>query len=165
MREKNELTERQRLFALYYAKTFHAAKSYQRAYGCAYNSAATGGSALLAKPKVREEIRRLKAERCARELLTPGDIVEKHMAIAFADIADYMETGPEGELRPRPLQEVDGTLISEITVNRDGSVKYKLADRYKSLEWLGEYLGLNRESRDITLHLDMGDGVSKEDFE
>ena len=51
------------------------------------------GSNTLRKPKVKEEIRRLKKNRLNREMLSEEDIFQKYIDIAFADITDYLEFG------------------------------------------------------------------------
>ncbi|WP_145652723.1 terminase small subunit, partial [Bacillus paralicheniformis] len=60
--ESDDLTEKQKMFCLYYIKYFNATKAYQKAYGCSYLSAKTEGHKTLAKPYVKKEIERLKAE-------------------------------------------------------------------------------------------------------
>ena len=45
-----ELTEKQRLFCLYYVRWFNATKAYQKAYGCDYTTAMVNGCKLLSNP-------------------------------------------------------------------------------------------------------------------
>ncbi|MDR0825244.1 MAG: terminase small subunit [Prevotella sp.] len=56
----DDLTDKQRLFCIYYSKSFNATKSYQKAYGVSYTAANVEGCKLLANPSVREEIIKLK---------------------------------------------------------------------------------------------------------
>lgn len=165
-----DLTDKQRLFCLYYVKSFNATKSYQKAYGCSYGSAAVGGFDLLRNPKIKSEIYKLKQNRLNREMLTVDDIVQKYMDIAFADITDYVTFGQEtrpvigingpieveneetGEkeilqkevnvVRFKDSVAVDGTLIAEIKQGKDGA-SIKLLDSLKALEWLSNYFELN----------------------
>lgn len=164
-----ELTDKQRLFCCLYVKCFNATKAYQKAYGCSYEVAMVEGSKLLRKPKVKEEIRRLKQNRLNREMLSEEDIFQKYMDIAFADITDYVEFGREtipvmgpfgpivmkdeetGEkievkkevnvVRFKKSTEVDGTLISEVKQGKDGA-SIKLADRMKALDWISAHMDL-----------------------
>lgn len=167
--ENSELTDKQRLFCMFYIKSFNATKAYQKAYGCSYETAAAIGYRLLENVGVKEEIQRLKRSRMNRELLDEHDIFQKYMDIAFADITDFLEFGQEevqvmsmygpvevkdpetGEKKPlmkkvntvrfKPSAEVDGTLISEVKPGRDGA-SIKLLDRMKALEWLADHMDL-----------------------
>lgn len=169
-----DLTDKQRLFCLHYVKCFNATKAYQKAYGCSYETAMTEGCTSLRKPKIRDEIQRLKQNRLNREMLDESDIFQKYMDIAFADITDYVEFGQEdipvmtmygpleikddetGEkktvtkrvntVRFREHNEVDGTLISEVKQGRDGA-SIKLPDRMKALDWLSEHMDLATEEQ------------------
>ena len=92
--EKNqELTDKQKLFCIYLSKTFNATSAYQKAYGCSYAAALTNGPRMLGNARIADEIQRLKKERYAQALLSPEDIFQKYMDIAFADICDYMRWG------------------------------------------------------------------------
>ena len=153
---KNEnLTDKQRLFCLYYVRCFNATKSYQKAYGCSYETAMANGSASLRNTKIQEEIHKLKQNRLNAEMMEESDIVQKYMDIAFADITDFVEFGnstyTDGETQEeiqysyvnlKNSNSVDGTLISEVSKGRDGA-KIKLSDRMKALEWLSNYFEIN----------------------
>lgn len=153
---KNEnLTDKQRLFCLYYVRCFNATRAYQKAYGCSYETAMANGSASLRNTKIQEEIHKLKQNRLNAEMMEESDIVQKYMDIAFADITDFVEFGnstyTDGETQEeiqysyvnlKNSNSVDGTLISEVSKGRDGA-KIKLADRMKALEWLSNYFEIN----------------------
>ena len=168
--EKNAgLTEKQRLFCLFYVRYFNATKAYQKAYGCAFSTAASAGSRLLENAEVRKEIMQLKQGRLNQQLLDESDIFQKYMDIAFSDITDFLTFGQKevpvmgafgpikvedpdtGEKIPvtkivnvvqfRESDEVDGTLISEVRQGKDGA-SIKLADRMKALEWLSEHMDM-----------------------
>lgn len=164
-----DLTEKQRLFILYYAKNFNAARAYQKAYECTRATALTEGPALLKNPRVREEIMRVKRERCEKAFLTEEDVFQRYMDIAFADITDFVEFGQEevpvmamygpvtikdpdtGEkmpltkmvnvVRSRSSAEVDGAVIAEVSQGKDG-FKIKLSDKMKALQWLSDHMNL-----------------------
>lgn len=169
-----DLSDKQRLFCLYYVRCFNAAKAYQKAYGCAYSTALGAGYKLLENTEIKAEINRLKQSRLNREFLDEHDIFQKHMDIAFADITDYVEFGREkvqvmgafgpvevknpetGKKEPlikevntvrfRESGEVDGTLISEVKQGKDGA-SIKLLDRMKALDWLAEHMDLASEEQ------------------
>lgn len=150
--ENDDLTDKQRLFCIYYVKLFNATKAYQKAYECDYVAAMTNGSRMLRNDKVREEIERLKAERMNGAFLSTDDLLQKYIDIAFADITDYLSFGrrqvemPDGSrivnyVDLNESSEVDGTIITEVSQGKDG-VKVKLADKMRALDFLAKNMGL-----------------------
>lgn len=165
--ENPELTDKQRLFCVYYIRSFNATKAYQKAYEVDYLTAAANGPRMLGNARVKKEILQLKQERLNREFLSEPDIFQKYMDIAFADITDYVEFGTEEEpvmamygpvkvedpetgkkkqltqtvnvIRFKKSSEVDGTILSEVKHGRNGS-SIKLADRMKALQWLSDHM-------------------------
>ena len=163
---KNEdLTDKQRLFCLYYIRCFNATKAYQKAYECSYETALTNGSALLGNTRIKSEILRLKQNRLNREMLDEADVFQWYLDIARADIKDYVEFGNEeievedknGNVRTVKVSnvnikndsDVDGILVSEISKGRDG-VKVKLLDKLKAMEWIAEHMDLATEKPMLT---------------
>lgn len=145
----NELTEEQRLFCLYYSKSFNATRAYLKAYNVDYRTAQSNGCRLLTYDYIKDEIMKLKQERYAQSMLTKDDIFQKYMDIAFADITDYLEFGSDANnsdavsknfVRFKDDSIVDGTLISEVKQGKDGA-SIKLADRMKALQWLSDHMG------------------------
>lgn len=57
-----DLSDKQRLFCIYYIRCFNATKAYQKTYGCDYMTAAQNGSRMLKNAKVKAEIQRLKQD-------------------------------------------------------------------------------------------------------
>lgn len=160
--ENSELNDKQRLFCLYYVKCFNATKSYQKAYGTDEYTAMVNGSRMLRNAKVRKQIKELKENRFDREMLTAEDIVQKYIDIAFANMADYADFGTEsftyidkrGEekegqasyVRLRDSSTVDGTLIQEVKMGKDGA-SIKLKDGMKALQWLSDHMYLATEEQ------------------
>jgi phage terminase small subunit len=161
--ENDDLTEKQKLFCIYYIKCFNATKAYQKAYGCSYETAVTNGPRLLGNARIKTEILNLKQNRFNRELLHEDDIFQKYMDIAFADMSDYVEfgnkeidilneaTGQTEKMKVSYLNvkdscEVDGTLITEISKIK-GEVKIKLADRMQALKWIADHMDLATEEQ------------------
>ena len=137
--------EKYRQFAIYYLQTHNATSSYQRAYGCARNSAAASGYELLRKPEIQNMIRRMQDARDAGMLLRAGDIVEQYMRIAFADIGDFVRI-EDNKLVVNELSEVDGQLLKSVRQGKDGFA-VELVDKMKALKWLGDYFMLNPMDR------------------
>ena len=140
-----DLTPEQQMFCIYYIRTFNAAQSYQKAYGCSYVSALANGPRLLGKDKVRTEIERLKEIK--RQMIVAGaeDVVELQMRIAFSDIGEYLSFGQElgakgnaNVVRLSESSQVDTQMIQEVKQSKAG-VSIKLADRQKAIDWLSKY--------------------------
>lgn len=173
--ENPGLNDQQRLFCLHYAKCFNATRAYMKAYpGCSHESATARSCALMKDERVREEIFRLKQAKMNKAMLEPEDVFQKYMEIAFCDMADYVSFGREkvqvtskdgpvftvneetGEPEPltrevnsvrfRESDEVDGSLISEISQGKDGA-RIKLADRMKALDWLAAHMDMGTEEQ------------------
>ena len=166
----SELTDKQRLFCIYYVRCFNATKAYQKAYGCSYETANVEGYKTLVKPSIRMMVR----ENGVREFLSEEDIFQMYMDIAFADITDYVSFGREtvevmgafgpvqvknektgkkeilkreiNTVRFKESDSVDGRLISEIKQGKDGA-SIKLADRMKALQWLSDHMDLATEEQ------------------
>ena len=155
--ENDELTDKQRLFCLYYTRCFNATKAYQKAYECSYETALTNGSALLGNTRIKTEIQRLKQNRLNREMLDESDVFQWYLDIARADIKDYVEFGNEeievidklgnahtikvSNVNIKNDSEVDGILVSEISKGKDG-VKVKLPDKLKAMQWIADHMDL-----------------------
>ena len=168
--QNDDLTPEQQMFCIYYSRTFNAAQSYQKAYGCTYESALRAGPRLLGNVVVRAEIERLKEIKRQRIIAGEADFVEIQMRIAFADIGDYLSFGREtvrimgafgpvkdsetGEyltkevnaVRLAESSNVDTQIIQEVKQGKDG-VSLKLADKQKAYEWLTKYFLLHPDDK------------------
>jgi phage terminase small subunit len=159
------LNDRQQLFCEIYVRNFNATQSYLKAYECDYNTARTNGCLLLTKPNIRAYIQSLKEVKKQSIMINVDDVVELYMRIAFSDITNFVEFGSfdavtivdgvlvmdsngdpvmhkESGLRLKQDDEVDGSLISEISTSKQGS-KIKLEDKHKALAWLTNYFMAN----------------------
>ncbi|WP_313430042.1 terminase small subunit [Siminovitchia terrae] len=140
--EGDNLTDKQRLFCIYYIKYFNATKAYQKAYECAYSTAMVEGHRILRNPKINTEIDRLKAEQTNELKLDVRDVLQKYIDIAFADIGDYVDIGGDGLfVKVKPMEEMDTSIISELS-NNDNGIKLKLPDKMKALEVLSKYFDM-----------------------
>lgn len=157
--ENTELTEKQRLFCIYYIENFNATKAYKKAYGCSYDTAKVEGCKSLTKPNIKKEIQRLTKE-CLEEEEVEAKLLNKrlfetYMKIAFSDVTDYLsfgrkeikvfsDDGPEtievNYVDFKESTEVDGSIISEIKQGKDG-VSIKLQDKMKAMQWLDTHYG------------------------
>jgi phage terminase small subunit len=164
--ENDELTDKQRLFCIYYVKSFNATQAALRA---GYSSATAGqmGYENMKKPYIADEIRRIKGLMTHDIFVEAMDVLNVYVKIAFTDITDYLKFGQkevpvmtmfgpmyegEGEARKpvtkivnyvdfKPSDDIDGTLISEVKQGKDG-VSIKLIDKMKALDKLEQYFDL-----------------------
>lgn len=152
--QNEELTPEQQMFCIYYSRTFNASQSYQKSYGCSYETAMVNGCKLLRNTKVRAELERLKEIKRQQIVAGTDDIVELQMRIAFADIGNILsfgktevetKTGNLVEVNNVELKEstmVDTQLIESVKEGRDG-VSVKLKDSQKAIDWLTMFFQLN----------------------
>ena len=157
------LTEKQRLFCLYYIKSYNATLSATKA-GYAKDSAHVQGSCLLRNTKIAKEIKRLKGRALKDLYIDALDVLEVYAKIAFADITECIEFGSNKEyvyvegqrmigvdgdylkqdvnyVRVKGYDEIDGSLISEVKQGREG-ISIKFHDKMKALEVLIKYFDL-----------------------
>lgn len=160
----SELTDKQRLFCIYYAKYRNKTKAYMKAYECSWENANAHAYELWENVGVRKEIDKQLKELRNELKLDVQDIFQKYIDIAFADITDFLIFGQEevpvinafgpvldkegnqvtrmvNIVKFRPWVNVDGTLISEIKQGKDGA-SIKLQDKMKALQWLSDRMDL-----------------------
>jgi len=172
--ENSELTDKQRLFCIYYVKYWNATKAALKA-GYSKETAYSIGHNLLKKVEVQNELNEMKRQIRECVGIETMSIVQKYIDIAFADITDFLIFGQEelplmnafgpvldsegnqvtrmvNTVKFRPWVNVDGTLISEISQGKDGA-KLKLHDKMKALDWLANHMDLldtaTREKLDL----------------
>ncbi|CAI8881869.1 terminase small subunit [Bacillus sp. IT-79MI2] len=154
--EDEELTEKERLFCLYYVKYFNGTQAAIKA-GYTKESAHVQSSRLLRRERVSSYIKELKGELVENVFVEAMDVLKEYIKIAFADITNYLNFGQrevvvedeDGNEVTRivnfvDLQEadmVDGSIITEVKQGRDG-VSIKLADKMKALDKLAQYFDL-----------------------
>lgn len=168
--ENDELTERQKLFCLYYLQCFNATKAYQKAYQCDYKTANASSYRMLVNSGIKKELQRLKSELQQDVLLDVKDLIREYMKQAFSDVTDFTEFGHEvypvedenghevldeetGEVKTYKVSyvalknsdEVDGSLIQEVKKGKDG-VSVKLYDKQKAMNELMKYLDKETDS-------------------
>lgn len=166
----SELTDKQRLFCIYYIKCFNATKAYQKAYECSYETAMVNGFNLLRNTKIESEIEKLKQHKLNQVMLSEEDIFQRYIDIAFSDIGDYLsfkkvrknkwtknkdgedipvinpDTGEQDYFEYNVVElndskELDTSILQEVSEGKDG-VKIKLQDKMKALQWLADHMGI-----------------------
>lgn len=190
--ENTELTDKQRLFCIYYIKYFNATKAYQKAYECSYETAMVNGFNLLRNTKIEKEIEKLKQHKLNQVMLSEEDIFQRYMDIAFSDIGDYLsfkkvrknkwtknndgedipvinpETGEQDYFEYNVVElndskELDTSILQEVSEGKDG-VKIKLQDKMKALQWLADHIGIATDKQKAELEV-LKAKVNKKDLE
>ena len=165
-----ELTPKQEKYAQGLFKGLSQREAYKQAYdaGNMSDEAIDVEACRLAdNPKVTLRINELTNEFSERNMVTKEKVLAELAKIAFTDIKDFMEFGPEealmldngsGELvktiraavQVKPSKEVDGTVLAEVSQTRDG-IKVKPHDKMKALELIGKHLAMFTDKVDQTL--------------
>ena len=108
-------------------------------------------------------------------MLSPDDIFQKYMDIAFSNMTDYVSFGQKtmtirDKKTGEPLldnegnkieyqysyvdfkesSEVDGSLISEVKQGKDG-ISIKLHDAMKALDWLSKHMDMATEEQRLRM--------------
>ncbi|MFQ6799921.1 terminase small subunit, partial [Bacillus thuringiensis] len=161
--EDEELTEKERLFCLYYVKYFNGTQAALKA-GYSKDGAHVQASRLLRRERVASYIKELKGELVENVFVEAMDVLKEYIKIAFADITNYVTFGQKevpvmgmfGPMKDEAGNEitriinyvdlheadmVDGSIITEVKLGKDG-VSVKLADKMKALDKLSQYFDL-----------------------
>lgn len=156
MLDDEELTEKERLFCLYYVKYFNGTQAAIKS-GYAKESAHVQSSRLLRRERVSSYIKEIKGELVENVFVEAMDVLKEYIKIAFADITNYVNFGQrevefeddDGNQFTRMMNfvdlheadMVDGSIITEVKQGKDG-VSVKLADKMKALDKLAQYFDL-----------------------
>lgn len=159
---KLKATEKQKQFVDAYLADpdMNAARAYMRVYTSVKKNtaAAVNASRLLTKPHVQEYLRqRMKARECRTEI-TQDRVLNEIAKIAFADMKKFLayrteitEVVTADDCTPilgyKPIIEmfssddVDGSVIQQVSLTDRGTLSFKLQDKLKALELLGRHMG------------------------
>ncbi|WP_142319126.1 terminase small subunit, partial [Bacillus cereus] len=90
--EDEELSEKERLFCLYYVKYFNGTQAALKS-GYTKESAHVQASRLLRRERVSSYIKELKGELVENVFVEAMDVLKEYIKIAFADITNYVTFG------------------------------------------------------------------------
>jgi phage terminase small subunit len=138
------------------------------AAGYSKRSAEVTASRLLNKPRVKKLIRKLMRRRAEKLDLTGEKVLKELARLAFANMIDYIDIGPDGSARV-DFARVDrdkGAAIQEVNIDeytdrrgqKNGKptfetvkrIKFKLADKGQNLERLGRHLKLFTDKLEVS---------------
>lgn len=142
-----KLTDKQKRFVDEYLVDLNATQAAIRA-GYKEKAAYRTGAENLRKPQIQEEIEKRQQQIQERTQITTDMLVKQLYKIAFHDITDYVTWNEEGGISVRPSDEVDGTILTEVSDDISDYGKYKrikkkvkMPDRMKAIELLSRYTG------------------------
>lgn len=139
----------------------NASKAYLATYAKVKNLkvAAVNASRLMAKPHVQEYLRQRMRDRERRTEITQDKVLAEIAKVAFVDIKKYLAyrtartqvaVDEEGEpvIGYAPIidladsDDVDGSVIQQVSLSDKGTFSFKLQDKLKALELLGRHMGI-----------------------
>jgi len=163
------LTGKQKMFVLEYLVDLNATAAARRA-GYSEKTAEIIGHENLRKPNIQAAIGEAQQKREKRTEITSDKVLQQLAKIAFGDIKDFVafenarverDIGEDEEgntiklikeysaVKIRPSDEVDGTLLAEVSETKDG-LKIKRHDSLKALELIGKHLGMFTDKVELT---------------
>ena len=149
------LTDKQELFCQYYiAEADFNATSAAKKAGYSEDTAKEIAAENLAKPYLQTRIKELMTDRMRRLQVTQDWVISELKKVAGANMKDYAKwNGDEVTLEDSETLDEDMTaavsMVSQTTTKDGGSINFKLHDKVKALEKLGEHL--NMFSKNINL--------------
>lgn len=148
-------------------------EAYKQAFNCKKMKDKTIDEAscrLATNSKVIARLDELKNELKNRNMVTVERVQAELAKIAFADIKDFLSFGTkevyigldkngkpvreyQQTVEAKSSDEVDGTLINEVSIGKDGTFKFKLQDKKSALEMLGKNMGMFTDKIDLNAQM------------
>jgi Phage terminase, small subunit len=150
-----KLTAKQEKFIQEYLIDLNATQAAIRA-GYSAKTAEVIAFENLRKPYLQAAIQEAMQERAKRTQVTQDMIVNELAKIAFSDLKSVVSWTKDGKIIVKPSDEVDGTIMSEISeteINYGDYIKrtkkVKLHDKLRALELLGRHQGMFKDNLNI----------------
>lgn len=146
-----KLPPKQRRFVQEHLVDLNATQAAIRA-GYSAKTADVQGPRLLGNVRIQEAIQEAMSRREKRTEITADRVLNELAKIAFSDLTDFVEFGPDG-IKIRPSDKVDGAVLSEVSemITKGASVtSVKLHSKMKALELLCKHLGLAPEKHQLS---------------
>ena len=122
---------------------------------------------------------RLVSEAEEEFIIDAKEVLREYKKIAFSNITDYMkystkdEVGHNGkkikvsEIELKDSEEIDGSVIQEISLSEKGTLNFKMHNKMKALDKLADYLGLfdkgDKEKSTVIISDDLPDDEGEDD--
>jgi phage terminase small subunit len=151
------LTDKQLRFVQEYLIDLNATQAAKRA-GYSAKTAEQGGAQLLRNIKVAAAIKSAQGARAERTQITQDRVLKEYARIAFSNMKDFAEFGPEGvALKDLAAMDDDAARcvaeVSESTSKDGGSVRFKLHDKKGALDSIARHLGMFTDKTEHSGHL------------
>ena len=162
-----DLTEKEKLFCLYYIKDYNAALAVRKAGYNTTKHSDVMGYQMLQKEHIKKYINELREYMATDAMLDVNRLIEQYKKLAFYNIDDFVELrtvervmkNDKGKIlrdsAGQPLTEevevlmlkpdYDGQLIGELSQMDNGSIKIKMPDRMKALDKLLDYVDIPKQ--------------------
>lgn len=164
---KDRLTGLQKLFVQEYLVDLNATQAAVRA-GYSPKTANEMAAKLMKNEKIQAAIQQAMSAREKRTMITQDRVLAELAKIGFADIKQYLkykttktvvdydpETG-EPVIDYKQIidvidsSQVDGSVIQEVSIGKDGTFKFKLHDKMAALDKIGKHLGMFTDKMELT---------------
>lgn len=152
--KSDELTDKQLLFAREYLIDKNATQAAIRA-GYSVKTADAIGKENLRKPRIQVEIQKGLDAALERADVSVDRIANEFAKVAFADMGSFLRYNTDTyeltdemgnpdvrtvqNIVMRPSEEVDTSVIQEVSISKDGTFKFKLHDKLKALDALARW--------------------------
>lgn len=166
----SKLTMKQEKFAQGLFSGLSQREAYKQAYDAENMTDKTIDEAacrLADDSKVSARIIELQDELKYRNMATTERVLSEYAKIGFADIKDFLAfrtektvDGYDDEGKPiycykqivdaKPSEEIDGSLINEVSIGKDGTFRFKLHDKKAALDMIGKHLGMFTDKVEFT---------------
>jgi len=143
-----DLTPKQEQFVEGVISGLTQREAYKQAYpGINMNDNSIDQSAcrLMKHPGVAHRVAELRGELKERHMATADKVIEELTHIAFADISDYLDYKKDGDnvkVEIKDSKNIDTRAVSEVSVTKDGTFKFKMYAKDQALIALGKHLGM-----------------------
>lgn len=153
-----------------YLMCMNATKAYLKVYpDSSRKSASASGIRLLGIVRISEEIKRLREDRAERCAIEADDIIKELKLLAFSDMEDYVEFGPNGvtlkeisELPPEMSRAI-AKVSHHLGAEGAGTVEFKLHDKRPALVDIGKHIGMFPNKHELELPQGLTIKIASED--
>lgn len=104
----DKLTDKRKMFCLFYLQRYNATWAYQQAYGVSYETAHSAAFRLLADDSIKKQLTELKEQQAAELYASANDILLGYLKQAAADINDVIEFRTEKHLVYSKVRDKEG---------------------------------------------------------
>jgi phage terminase small subunit len=160
------LTPKQQAFIAEYLVDLNATQAAIRA-GYSEDTATVIGYENLTKPHIAKVIQEAMEKRATRTEITADRVLKEYAKIAFSDMKDFLsfrtaQTVVEHDkITGEPIidyaqiiemndsDQVDGTMIQEVSISPKGVFAFKLHDKKGALDMIGKHLGMFTDKLEV----------------